>query len=109
MNGDANIVIIGAWVVAVAAVFGVSVFTLRHIQTHPPLPLTPHIPGDLKDPEEAHTAEYRDAQWLHGTHLHQGSLQDAPTDHEAVKAVEEGGHVDRGPQTIQLEKHLHRE
>ena len=75
---------------------------------HTPTP-TPHIPGDLKDPEEAHTAEYRDAQGLHGTHPHQGSLQDAPTDHEAVKAVEEGGHVDRGPQTIQLEKHLHRE
>ena len=38
MNDDANIVIIGAGVVAVAAVFGLSVFILRHIQTHPPPP-----------------------------------------------------------------------
>ena len=93
MNGDADIVIIGAGVVAVGAVFGAPILS-PDTHTHT------HTPGDLKDPEEAHTAEHRDAQGLHGAHLHQGGLQDAPTDHEAVKAVEEGGDVDRGPQTI---------
>lgn len=74
------------------------------LQSYPPSPL--YTPGDLKDPEEAHTSEHRDAQGLHGAHLHQGGLQDAPTDHKAVKAVEEGGNVGGGAQTIQLEKHL---
>ena len=73
----------------------------------PPSPI--HTPGDLKDPEESHTSEHRDAQGLHGSHFHQCGLQDAPTDHEAVKAVEEGGNIGRGAQTIQLQKHLHRE
>lgn len=62
--------------------------------------------GDLEEPQEADTAEHRDAQGRHGSRLHQQDLQDAAAHHEAVEAVEDGHEVLAQAQPVHLHEHF---
>lgn len=67
------------------------------------------LPGHLEDPEQADTAQHRDADGRDDLQLHQQHLQDAAAHHKAVKAVKQGHEVDLEAEGVHLHQHLQSE
>lgn len=64
------------------------------------------VPRDFEDPQQADTAEHRDAQRGHDLQLHQDGFSDASAHHEAVEAVKQRHKVGLQSETVHLHQHL---